>query len=160
MKQCSRCKLQKPATDFGKDKRRKDGLRSRCKDCNNTEYREWYYNSDGAESSRRYREAHPEQREISRKKWQDENQWRVNLRRYGLSPGEYEMLLDDQGGVCKICGALPVKKNLAVDHCHVTGKVRSLLCGNCNTALGLAGESTSTLLKMIEYLEYWEKNDY
>jgi hypothetical protein len=52
---------------------------------------------------------------------------------YGLAPGEYEALLELQGGVCYICkGGKSSKRRLAVDHDHETGKPRGLLCRNCN----------------------------
>lgn len=61
---------------------------------------------------------------------------RRNVRlRYGLSWGDYQNLLAAQDGKCKICGLAPIKRRLVVDHCHVTGRVRGLLCHLCNCAL-------------------------
>jgi hypothetical protein len=74
--------------------------------------------------------------------------------RYGMSRGEYAQRLDDQRGVCAICGEPPSEnRELEVDHCHEAGSVRGLLCGPCNRLLGAARDSAKTLLAAVEYLE-------
>jgi len=59
---------------------------------------------------------------------------------YGIDVAEYDRMLAAQNGVCKICKTDKPKthgnKYFAVDHCHVSGKVRGLLCSSCNIALG------------------------
>ncbi len=55
-----------------------------------------------------------------------------------------------QEGKCYICQTVP--KRLAIDHCHKTGEVRGLLCGNCNTALGMINDSAEILTSMLEYI--------
>ena len=60
-------------------------------------------------------------------------------RRYGLSAEDYNKLLARQNGVYGICKR-PGRK-LCVDHCHATGKVRGLLCHNCNSGLGLYNDN-------------------
>lgn len=58
-------------------------------------------------------------------------------RKFGLSLADYNKMLADQGGVCKLCGGVtPGGMRLAVDHDHNTGKVRGLLCQRCNVHLG------------------------
>ncbi len=60
-------------------------------------------------------------------------------RDFGLSRADYDRLLSDQKGCCKICGG--TNKSgwaLHVDHCHETGVVRALLCGPCNMVVGWA----------------------
>ena len=56
----------------------------------------------------------------------------------------------DAGEGCEVCGGKTTK--MATDHDHDTGKVRGLLCGNCNTALGLAGDSVDRLMALAAYL--------
>ena len=69
----------------------------------------------------------------------------MNLKRtFGLTVEEYDAMLDAQHGVCAICGKLPQKKRLAVDHNHTTGKVRGLLCPSCNRTLGYFENPTWT----------------
>lgn len=58
------------------------------------------------------------------------------LAQYSLSPEDYDAMLFAQDGHCKICPAGPGARRLAVDHDHVTGKVRGLLCPKCNSSLG------------------------
>jgi len=82
--------------------------------------------------------------------------WRLAFK-YGISIQDYEDLLEQQEGLCAICGepqstvALNGKKPLHVDHDHVNGRVRGLLCKNCNTAIGHV-EKTKWLEKALNYL--------
>jgi hypothetical protein len=55
---------------------------------------------------------------------------------------------------CEICDR---KQKLEVDHCHKSGKVRGLICGRCNRALGSFKDSYELVKKGLEYLEKWEK---
>lgn len=86
-------------------------------------------------------------------------QSRYLQRTYGITLELYERMLEEQGHVCKLCMgegftmATHHKVKLVVDHCHATGKVRGLLCHNCNRALGLMKDSTETLERAIEYLK-------
>lgn len=61
--------------------------------------------------------------------------------------------LYDSTDVCEICGEKDPRRSLAVDHCHTTGKVRGLLCDNCNKALGCFKDSISSLENAIRYLK-------
>ena len=73
---------------------------------------------------------------------------------YGLTLKEYDNLLEKQGGVCKICGKLNVSgQRLSVDHSHKTGKVRGLLCINCNLALGYLQDNSELAMKVVLYLQ-------
>jgi hypothetical protein len=82
-----------------------------------------------------------------------------DLRRsHGISLDGYTEKLVSQGGVCAICRG-PEKRlhrgqvrNLAVDHCHKHGHMRGLLCGDCNTALGLFQDNPELLLRAASYL--------
>lgn len=81
-------------------------------------------------------------------------------RNYGITFRQYRLMLEDQKGLCKICGSEGFimnkdrhKMKLVVDHCHSTGKVRGLLCHNCNRALGLFQDSRDSLLKAIDHLK-------
>lgn len=76
------------------------------------------------------------------------------LKRYGLTHEAYESMLLAQGGVCAICGGMsPGGRRLAVDHDHVTGVVRALLCGTCNTGLGSYKDDPALLRAAAVYLE-------
>lgn len=73
-------------------------------------------------------------------------------RKFSLSIEEYTKLLEKQKGVCAICDK-ECSRALAVDHCHTSGKIRGLLCNNCNRGLGHLKDSVSILRKAINYLE-------
>lgn len=64
---------------------------------------------------------------------------------------EYNRISELQGNKCAVCE--DSGKVLHVDHDHNTGRVRALLCGNCNTALGLIKESSATAEKLKTYIE-------
>jgi len=81
-------------------------------------------------------------------------------RNYGITYGDYQRMLEEQGGRCKLCNGdgFVMDKNkhklkLVVDHCHKTGAVRGLLCHNCNRGLGLFKDNHNTLQSAIEYLK-------
>jgi hypothetical protein len=76
---------------------------------------------------------------------------------YGIEWPEYQRMLDSQNGCCKICGTKDShcqwsNGRFFVDHCHETGKVRGLLCANCNQGLGKFFDNQDLLRKAIEYL--------
>lgn len=72
---------------------------------------------------------------------------------YGLSPADYDRLLALQGGRCAICRGRPKSKRLAVDHSHVTGAVRGLLCSRCNAEfLTFADHSAAKIWNGYVYL--------
>ena len=67
---------------------------------------------------------------------------------------DYARTLALQDGKCAICWGPPdLRRRLAIDHDHVNGAIRGLLCGRCNIGLGLAGDSPTLLRAMAEYLE-------
>ena len=72
------------------------------------------------------------------------------LREYGLSESDYQAMLSNQQGLCRICDRKMTHP--VVDHCHQTGRVRGLLCRGCNAALGHFGDSPVTLARAIRYL--------
>lgn len=103
--------------------------------------------------TKRWQEAHPEAaRALERK---------VKLRSlYGISPEEYADHLIVQKGVCAICFQPETEiirgkiRLLAVDHDHATGKVRGLLCQDCNLGLGRFNDDPELLGSAISYLRF------
>lgn len=84
---------------------------------------------------------------------------RTRLRSYGLTVAQEDALLLASQGKCETCGdtfaekrRTPDKQGHAIDHCHVTGKVRGLLCHNCNVAIGLVQERPTVLEALASYL--------
>ena len=76
-------------------------------------------------------------------------------RSYGITPEQYSELLEKQKHKCAACHTTEPggKHNIfVVDHSHATGKVRGLLCKDCNIALGLLKDNTDTIANLIRYL--------
>jgi hypothetical protein len=76
---------------------------------------------------------------------------------HGLGDGRYAALLNEQHGVCAICGSADPKgshgRSFAIDHCHSTGVVRGLLCSPCNQALGLFSDDPERMRRAAAYVE-------
>jgi hypothetical protein len=131
---CKKCGIEKPLTEYYKTTDRRSGHKTVCKAC---------IKSDPlSEEKKKY------MREYSKK---------YSLKtKYNLTEEDYTNLLIEQNHKCAICGIDAQqlsKKKLYVDHNHETGKVRELLCHNCNVSLGLMKESIQTLSKAIAYLD-------
>lgn len=87
----------------------------------------------------------------ARRALRDPEATRAYFRRhyYGVTPEQFEAMLTEQGGGCKICRAI---EPLSVDHCHAKGDVRGLLCRRCNSGLGMFRDNPDFLRAAIEYL--------
>jgi cell fate (sporulation/competence/biofilm development) regulator YlbF (YheA/YmcA/DUF963 family) len=167
-KLCSRCDILHPITLFRKNKCNKDGYSRYCKNCDN-EYNKLFNSIDG------YQQNQHEKREINGKSkaYRQTEKYKINQRRYtlkrcfGITVYEYEEMYKSQNGKCNICGKEEtsydkkqgVLRRLSVDHDHKTGKVRGLLCSNCNLAIGKMNEDISILKSAIEYLEKYNGGD-
>lgn len=149
MKTCTRCGETKPIDDYWNQRARPDGKAPWCKACQAAWKAEYRQKNREAELAK--------DRERSRR-WRARNDKSEQTRRllYGMSPGQYDQMLADQGGVCAICGKAPTgtgsRSKLRVDHCHTSGRVRGLLCNSCNLAVGNFRDDPEIMRKAIEYL--------
>jgi hypothetical protein len=115
-------------------------------------------------SARHDYQRHRERRRKTTKRWlklhsehvKEQRRQSKYQRRYGITLKQYEILLEAQNGVCAICRRPPGKYRLCVDHDHVTGRVRGLLCQTCNRWLGYV-EIGDRLERTVEYLRREEK---
>jgi len=75
-------------------------------------------------------------------------------KKYGITTEKYDKMLSEQDYKCYICHKHEDKldRSLAVDHCHKTGKVRGLLCGNCNRFLGQIDDNVNIAERLLNYL--------
>jgi len=147
-RECGTCHETKPYSRFSPRGKRGDIVlyKSVCKQCAATRARKWAKDN-------------PERNRENSLNWQLRNV-------YGIEPERYYELLDRQGGVCAVCGKDELSAHgrtgtrfrLSVDHCHVTGRVRGLLCQSCNRAIGLLGDNIGILEKAIDYLKGDEPN--
>lgn len=126
VKWCASCRQELPRTDFGKNRTTYDGLTSYCKPCHNTKSKETYTRLYG--SSRSYH----------------------LKRRYGITAAEYDAMVEAQGGLCLLCRERTPQH---VDHDHVTGEIRGVLCSCCNQGLGNFRDSVAALRAAVSYLE-------
>ena len=137
MKTCSKCKQIKPITAFYKRGEAKGGYKSACKVC---------------------LKENPECKAARNKVWAAKNPGRYKeiqlKRKFGISLDEYKQMLTNQQERCAICriDQSELKRQLAVDHCHQTGKIRGLLCDTCNIGLGSFKDSVLNLSSAVQYL--------
>lgn len=81
------------------------------------------------------------------------------LERYGITVEQHDEMLAAQGGLCAICGNPPdpdgvrATSRLHTDHDHITGRVRALLCNNCNRGVGCFADDPARLRAAAEYIE-------
>lgn len=115
--------------------------------------RENYYQSMSTPEGIQKQRARSRAQYVKNKKRINEHRRQSYLKqRYGITADDYAAMLTRQGAVCAICRR-PGKRRLAVDHCHATGRVRGLLCDNCNQAIGKLKDSPELLARSIAYLE-------
>lgn len=138
-KVCTVCKELKPLEEFGKTRRKLDGREAQCRVC--------------VSAYRKQRHLKKQKTGFSR----DGHLWA----KYKMRPEEYDNLAQAQNGVCAICNKPPKSKEryLVVDHCHVTGIVRGLLCVSCNIGIGNFGDSIEGLEKALRYLRNIEQGN-
>lgn len=131
IKQCKYCGNKLNIEEFSPHPHTKDKLSAKCKACTR------------AYNKMRYSLKTKEEKDATNlKRKQRGSTWLIDRnkhlkRKYGITVEQYNEMLRNQNGTCKICNrACKTGKFLAVDHCHKTGKVRGLLCALCNTNLG------------------------
>ena len=158
MKECTLCNRTLPLDDFGPHKNGKFGKNSRCRFCQRTlirEIRQRHLNENPVE----YRKQHCEKV----KEYQKLNPIQTKNSKlkttFNITFDQYEEMRISQNNCCAIClkpethtrnGKI---RDLVVDHCHTTGKIRQLLCNGCNTGLGQFKDNQDALLNAIEYLK-------
>ena len=79
------------------------------------------------------------------------------MRKYGITLADYQKMYNSQKGQCAICSGF--YSILCVDHNHSNGKIRELLCRNCNLLLGSAKEDINLLIGCVMYLQKHENNE-
>lgn len=135
-----------------------NGKKLVCKKCNNERAAAWQINN-------------PEKANEKNRRWKLNNLESALLKNrlskvkkiYGLSKEEYFALLDKHNHQCAICGEkekISLKGtmwNLSIDHCHTTGKIRGLLCAQCNVGLAKFRENIIYFKNAVNYLKTHNK---
>lgn len=141
-KYCPSCKKIKNVDEFSTMKVR-NGIASHCKECNRQKLQDYYNTEKGKEANKnRY----------------EKNKIRLKnnklIRDYGITYDEYVEMLNQQNGICIICGKTEEDngKMLAVDHDHKTNKVRELLCSSCNLVIGFIEKNNLDFEKLKKYI--------
>ncbi|MEF9902774.1 endonuclease VII domain-containing protein [Streptomyces sp. P9-A2] len=173
MKRCSRCKQHKPRAAFARNRAIRDGLQVYCRECAAA-----YHQERQLAKGRRVR-PRVEVPEGHKYCWtcgevKPHSEWTRNRtasdglatlcksckalkgraghlkRQYGITEAERDQMVASQMGLCVICLRAPA---VHVDHCHRTGKVRGVLCFNCNSAIGKLGDDPDAVRRAAAYLE-------
>jgi hypothetical protein len=161
VKQCVRCKQVKRRNEFYARGDQIDGLDYYCIPCKKEVGREYRKRRPevGRANARKWREENKERADERARVWRKANPGRSKeicrgghwRRRYGLSIEQFNALVLASGGKCNICGE--ATKNLVIDHCHKTGKVREMLCIQCNVAIERLDTVPGFIEKAAAYLE-------
>ncbi len=136
---CTGCQQEKPLTEFfSRGGKLVHLYKSQCKLCMQAKRQAWAeQNRDHLNDWRR-------------------NNWVVTnrrLRRRGATQDMYNAMYEAQKGCCALCNEPEEKFSwLCIDHDHETGKIRGLLCPNCNRGLGLLKDNANLLQKAAEYI--------
>lgn len=144
---CTKCKIEKSLSEFYKHKIGKFGVDSVCKICQHQNYLNRNYDN------KIYRSEYVKNNKDKAKN----NHLKLN---FGITLEWFNKKLKEQNGVCAICGKSEYLvdprnnkiRELCVDHDHKTGKIRGLLCGKCNQAIGLLNDNIQILQSAINYL--------
>ena len=141
---CTNCLNSKSNDQFWKNKSQYDGLDNLCISCRKVSISQYRKKVKDNKPPKVIDMVAKKLEQNSRKKF------REILKRYGLTKTQYTEMLNSQKNSCKICNE---NTNLVVDHCHLTGQVRGLLCNRCNLALGSLRDSVELAIKVVNYLE-------
>jgi hypothetical protein len=170
---CPRCSRILPRAAFAKNKAMRDGLQAYCRECSAEYYRqrqevrgktvrakvpvprghkrcpqcgeikahsEWELDAMTSDGYASYRKACRA----------DRNQQSYFKRKYGMTLAERDEMIASRMGLCANCLKAPA---VHVDHCHETGRVRGVLCFNCNSAIGKLGDDPDAVRRAAAYLE-------
>lgn len=142
---CTKCRRTLSLDAYSLNRLSKTILRRRCDQC---------YSSPAA----RWTSLNPSKAKEAAKRHRESGKARAHrLRtRNGIDPLEYDRLFFQQQGKCAICGTEKPGGNsphFHIDHNHESGKIRGLLCTNCNRGIGYFSDNIRRMRRAIEYLE-------
>jgi hypothetical protein len=177
-KKCSKCSVLKPLVDFPICKGGKHGVYNYCRECHAKYQKERYPNREEVDEKEALkaglkksglkrctscqkikttsvdfykdpRRSDGKQSHCKECFLAARNEAYI-LKEYGIALTDFQALMEAQDGCCAICGRAPKKNKFNIDHCHVTHRIRALLCVNCNT----------NLLPFVERFPQWVKQAF
>lgn len=148
-KECRTCLETKPVEEFYLTSA--GHPRSDCKQCAKAKRRAEYASNPvkrerAKKNAANWQKKNPERNAEIRRR----NKHKYRVREYGIDFDRWTEMLVEQSGRCAVC--LSPMLNPCVDHCHATGRVRGLLCKDCNTGIGHLKDDIERLRAAIEYL--------
>jgi hypothetical protein len=107
-----------------------------------------------------YREKNRDKLRVVSREWRRANpekcrNWSLK-RKFGITQTEFELLFEIQMGKCAICAEAP-DEILNIDHDHITGEIRALLCSACNRGLGHFKDDLQRISAAAIYLALHKK---
>ena len=163
-KVCKVCGVRKELDEFYRAAGCVDGRRGECRQCFQAKAKARRDASpqrteQARARTRRWMADNPERYAENKRRFKESGGYARALRKahlkakYGITPEDYDRMLEQQGGGCCLCGAPPPEGgSLHVDHDHDTGRVRSLLCFRCNAGLGQLRHDPALLKRAAEYV--------
>ena len=146
MRTCRSCQETKALELFAKNTTgRKDPYRHVCKSCKNAKAKTYVRDRERAKATQKAWRAKNAEKDAKQRR-------RANWKFKGIDPDIAEQLWNDHNGLCGICQE-PIIGQINVDHCHTTGKVRDILCRDCNLGLGYFKDSPRLLMLADSYLK-------
>ena len=150
-KVCRKCGEAKPISEFRefRNKGKISGRRHVCRKCERWKPPKGYGNK--YHKTKPYIDARKKYRESEHgKRKERDSHFR---RKYNITLEQYDKMAEQQKGLCILCGLPEIGRRLAVDHNHQTGKVRGLLCHQCNCCIGFIENKNLSIKKIQKYLE-------
>lgn len=173
MRECNLCHQILPLESFNRRKASKDGFAYTCRLCSKEYCKKNYRDNHTVrrkqaneyriknldkvkEYQREYRKRTRGKRKRPIEQYASEEKYyrmrfRARLRKVGWSHEHYKEQIYLTKGLCAICG----NEGKCLDHNHNTKVARSILCNNCNAALGMVKEDKNILLSLIKYIDKW-----
>lgn len=149
IKTCKVCGVEKKISEFSKDRGEQP---RKCKKCHNRKTIEYRKGDLAGASARRAADAaYRKNRYHTDPAFRQSRLMITKFSRHNMKREEFDRMLVEQEGRCACCGRVP--KRFEIDHDHHTGEIRGLLCGKCNTALGLLQDTVSGAKLAVDYLE-------
>lgn len=179
MKKCSKCKETKSLFEFHFKNKSLNIYKTECKSCISSYHKNRRLLIPSiSEKEKEYKDINKDIQKQQKKEWQKNNPDKIKLyrtnsnlkkgitpkkigydrlenrcKKFGISKDDYFTMKTNQNNKCLICNKEQEVKDLAIDHCHTTNKVRGLLCNSCNLGLGCFKDNLEILKNAIKYLE-------